>query len=281
MLMKSVSERLRPWPTIWLWFLLAIIALGIVTPSNPLLTIIKLTGIALCFVYALQRFPRDYLLHAAMLLTFIADICLALATTSSDLPIFFTNHAASFGVMELGVLVFLSVQIIHLGRLSTPRDFDLSGLTFPEQLRHFLNLSVNLASISFHFTIRDFCLTTIIITGANLCLGFMPTIFLLAAFYATALISNVVLGYHWWKSTDALPALCAFIGFILFLCCDTCTGVSYLASIGTFSLACKHIADFAAWLFYYPSQVFIANSAKNRNPLPESKKCAKIITKGR
>ena len=88
MIVEKTSKPARrelfaaPWPTIWVWIFLAIIILGIAIPNNPVLTIIKLGGIILCFVYSLTTFPRDKYLHFALLLTCIADLILAFNNTS-------------------------------------------------------------------------------------------------------------------------------------------------------------------------------------------------------
>lgn len=91
----------KPWPAIWAWIYLAIIVLGLATPGNDLLTFIKIAGIFLCFLYAVQFFKTDHLLKLAMLMTSIADVILALNNTAIS-----------------GIATFFLVQIIHLFRLS-------------------------------------------------------------------------------------------------------------------------------------------------------------------
>ncbi len=98
------SKTLRIWLTIWLIIYLLIVIIGLVAPSSDILTIIKLGGIILCFVYALRQFPRDRLLQAAMFTTCIADLILATDNTS-----------------EAGIIVFFITQIIHLVRLDGER----------------------------------------------------------------------------------------------------------------------------------------------------------------
>lgn len=91
----------RPWPTIWLWIMLANIVLGIATPASRMLMLIRLSGIILCLFYAIRYFPKDYTLQLAMLITVVSDLILAGDNTAA-----------------IGVLCFLLAQIIHLLRLS-------------------------------------------------------------------------------------------------------------------------------------------------------------------
>ncbi len=95
----------KPWPAIWAWFYLAIVVLGLATPTSDLITFIKLASIFLCLFYVVQLFKTDYLLQLAMLLTSIADILLAL-----------NNIAIS------GIITFFLAQIVHLFRLSPKKD---------------------------------------------------------------------------------------------------------------------------------------------------------------
>lgn len=89
-----------PWSAVWAWIFLAIIILGIFMPGSTLITIIKLSGILLCLIYACQKFPNDHLLQLALLCTFVADTILAI------------NNIA-----DGGLLFFLAAQLIHLFRL--------------------------------------------------------------------------------------------------------------------------------------------------------------------
>lgn len=106
-----------PWPAIWAWIFLAIVVLGLATPHNFTLTFIKIGGIFLCFVYALRIFPKDHLLQLALLVTFCADIILAVNNTA-----------------EAGVLVFLVAQILHTMRLE--------GKNYITQIISFAGLAV-------------------------------------------------------------------------------------------------------------------------------------------
>ncbi len=98
---KPLPKVVSTWLPIWLIFYLLIIGLGLLTPDNDLLTVIKLSSIILCFIYVLRNFPEDHLLLIAMFATSIADLILATDNTS-----------------EAGVIVFFITQTIHLIRLN-------------------------------------------------------------------------------------------------------------------------------------------------------------------
>lgn len=89
-----------PWPAIWAWIYLANLVLGFVSPNSTTLMVIRVGGIFLCLAYAVIRFPKDHLLHLALLATSIADVLLA------------ANNTA-----EIGIFIFLIAQVIHLVRL--------------------------------------------------------------------------------------------------------------------------------------------------------------------
>lgn len=212
-----------PWPTIWVWTILAIFILGLATPYSFTLTFIKISGIFLCFVYVLRNFPKDYLLQSALLVTFVADIILAINNTS-----------------EAGVLVFLMAQILHTIRLE--------GKNFLTQIISFSALA----------------LVAIIV---NLIWPLLPMLYLICGFYIVAIFTNACISWRWWRQHPHSPrAFCAWLGFTLFLCCDVCTGVSYLSLNQLFPAFCYAPANFLAWFFYYPSQVLISNSSKTHTP---------------
>lgn len=99
---KMKRLEIKPvWPIIWGIIYLAILILGIFAPAGDLITLIKLSGICLCLLYAILTFPHDHLLILAMLATSISDIILAVNNTSTA-----------------GVITFFAVQIIHLLRLN-------------------------------------------------------------------------------------------------------------------------------------------------------------------
>ncbi len=228
---KSVNWRElfpAPWPAIWLWIFLAIIVLGLATPNSLLLTIIKVGGILLCFVYALLIFPQDHLLQAALCVTFIADIILAINNTA-----------------EGGVFLFFIAQLIHFWRLSSKR------------LHPYL---IAYASIA---------ITTMIV---NFVAQFLPTMYILCLFYVIIICANIDISWRYQRQEPKNPhAWFALIGFVLFLCCDTCTALSYLSLNQAFPAFLYLPANFFAWFFYYPSQIFISNSSKHAIMLPKGR----------
>lgn len=227
---NSLSQPLSStWRAIWIWFYLAILLLGLIMPSDMLVTIIKLGSILGCLIYVYLAFRKDCLLQLAFLFTLIADILLAIGTTTTI--IFFGN----FGVMELGVIVFFCAQITHFYRLTNTKPFIILSI------------------------IAAFLLSTIATVLLNLC----PPIIVICVFYITMLITNIVVSARWVRrEPDNLVAKFALIGFIFFISCDICTGVSYLSTNGTLSTFLIAPANYLAWFFYYPSQILLSNSSK-------------------
>lgn len=211
---------MRLWLAFWLIIFSTIFILGLIAPDYLILTLVKLSGIFLCIVYALYRSPKDHLLQLALFVTFVADIFLAVSNTS-----------------PYGLLVFFTAQIIHFIRLSPPTKKHQPLLLFI-----FIAFAVT--------TLVAFCApdyTT-------------PTI---AGFYLIMLLANLYLAQKWQQSTpNNLPAHAAFFGFLLFLCCDLCTGLSFFSLTGALPLSFYRPANFFAWFFYYPSQILVSNSSK-------------------
>lgn len=217
-----------PWPAIWTWVFLAIVVLGLATPSDPTLTFIKLGGILLCLLYACKTFPCDRLLQLALFVTFIADIILAVNNTA-----------------EVGVILFLVAQIIHAIRLEG---------------KNYITQIISFTALAFVAIILNYILHIV------------PAMYLICGFYIVAICTNIYVSWRWWRQDSKnLPAFCAVLGFFLFLCCDACTGASYLSLNNMFPAFVYAPANFFAWFFYYPSQILVSNSAK----------CVKMYTKGR
>lgn len=213
------TPQFRIWFGIWITIYLLINITGLFAPSSDILTIIKLGGVILCFVYALRIYPEDRLLQAAMFTTCIADLILAAKNTS-----------------EAGIIVFFITQIIHLIRLDG------------EHLKTPLTI----------FT-GSFCVVILL----DLWLQLIPLIFVVSTFYAVAILMNIIVSYHWYHQSPKNPhARFALIGFILFACCDSCTVVSYLSLTGVLAPLFYGPANFMAWFFYYPSQIFVSNSSR-------------------
>lgn len=86
----------------WLWGLIyaTILVFGLFWPTSITVTILKLLGIFLCFVFTVKYFKKDKLLQVAFLFTFVADVLLAINNVSTA-----------------GVMVFAFAQISHFIRL--------------------------------------------------------------------------------------------------------------------------------------------------------------------
>lgn len=136
----------------------------------------------------------------------------------------------------IGLMVFFIAQIIHLYRLSTakrrPAIFVLS-------------------------------VVGLFIIACSIHLNIIPPIYIVVVFYTIALIANLIASKRWHKHTPRnLYANFALLGFLLFGFCDLCIVASYLSLINILPAVFYGIANYLAWLFYYPSQILISNSSK-------------------
>ncbi len=158
-------------------------------------------------------------------------LSLALLTTAlSDILLAINN------VSFPGLVCFFATQVIHLARLNSPAQ------TKP---------------------IYFLCCSTAVFVILNLFLHFLPDIYPIAFCYAVILLLNIISSWHWFRhEPNNRCARYALVGFGLFSCCDLCTVVSYFSLIGTLPAILYRIANFAAWFFYYPSQVLLSNSPK-------------------
>lgn len=201
-------------------------------PGGSLLTLIKLSSIFGCLIYARLVFPKDCPLHLALLLTLIADL-LIVANLSLATPLILIGDC---GLMELGIVFFFGVQTVHCYRLTSGKLI--------KPLIIYAVVALGLALV-------------------NLWLRFCPTIIILCGFYAVLLIANIVISACWVsQEPHNLVAKFALFGFILFISCDICTAVSYLGTNGVFTSNVITPANFLAWFFYYPAQIFLSNSSK-------------------
>ncbi len=217
--LTRVDRRwLITWATIYTSFML----IDAFNYNSPIATIIKYSGIFLCFLYSMLKYHKDHLLHLALFFTLLADAVLIFDNTS-----------------PLGVLLFCFAQFFHIARLSTV-SFDLRALIF-----------------------------YLIIVACILGIGFtmdLPIMYPLAGTYGATLITNVYIAFHWHKNAKTIASTCAVFGFTLFLCCDTCVAISYLATTHVLPFFLVNLANYFAWTFYYPSQVLISNSSKENLP---------------
>lgn len=90
----------KVWKGIWLFIFCGFISLDAFFPNFFGVTMLKLLGVAFCFIYVIQKYSNDKLLVVAFLLTFIADLVLAVNNTS-----------------RIGVLIFVLAQFAHFARI--------------------------------------------------------------------------------------------------------------------------------------------------------------------
>lgn len=132
-----------------------------------------------------------------------------------------------------GVYVFCFAQFMHLTRLTK----------LP-----YISLCIYAGGLSLFFALAI----------AN---GLDP-IYAIATVYGIQLICNVVMSVKLWRANSKhFRTRCAFYGFIAFLCCDICVALRFLALDGALPAAIIPTVAFLVWVFYYPSQVLIANSS--------------------
>ena len=132
-----------------------------------------------------------------------------------------------------GVYVFCFAQFMHLTRLTK----------LP-----YISLCIYAGGLSLFFALAI----------AN---GLDP-IYAVATVYGIQLICNVVMSVKLWHANSKhFRTRCAFYGFVAFLCCDICVALRFLALDGALPAAIIPTVAFLVWVFYYPSQVLIANSS--------------------
>ncbi len=101
------------WKGIWLFIFCGFVSLDAFFPGFFGVTMLKLMGIAFCFIYVLTKFPSDKWIIVAFLLTFIADLVLAFNNTSN-----------------IGVLFFVLAQFSHFARIKPLKKASLAPVAF-------------------------------------------------------------------------------------------------------------------------------------------------------
>ena len=133
----------------------------------------------------------------------------------------------------VGVYVFCFAQFMHLLRLTK----------LP-----YISLCIYTGGLSFFFALV-------------IAMGLKP-IYAIATVYGIELICNLIMSAKNWRNNSKhFRTRCAFYGFIAFFCCDFCVALRFLAFDGTLPPEFIPITSFLVWVFYYPSQVLIANSS--------------------
>lgn len=141
---------------------------------------------------------------------------------------------AGDNISMIGLMVFFMAQCVHLYRLLDP----IKRKFAPYLL-----------------------ITGYLIVAVDLLLNIIPPIYVICTFYAITLLLNLLISRQRYKlHPQSLYAFCGFWGFILFACCDLCTGISYFSLIELFPAFLYMPANVIAWVFYYPSQVLLSHS---------------------
>ena len=181
-------------------------------------SLVKISTILTCFLYASFFAPRDCLLRCALLFTFLADLILL-----------------SNNISPVGVAVFCLAQYFHTARYANLNSRFFIGWTF------FIVLSLAFTKIYQ-----------------------IPLIYGAAFIYANTLLLNFFLARQWLKRKvpeSRRAAICNFIGFILFICCDLTVLISFFSRSHFLPDFLYTPANFICWLFYFPSQVLLTNSS--------------------
>jgi len=148
-------------------------------------------------------------------------------------------------IAEGGLIFFLAAQLVHLYRLEPKKRRPIAII---------------------------FAIISVIAIASDLLLHFAPLIYVICAFYLQALIMNIIVSWRWYRHHHDEPrSLFSLVGFILFLLCDICVGMSYLSLTDTFVTALYMPANFFAWFFYYPSQILVSNSSRYATMVPKGR----------
>ena len=209
-----------PWLIVWFLVYLGFMILEIITGKCLAVTILKYGGLVLCFLYALIYERKDTYLIFALFLTLVADMILIFDSVS-----------------EIGVLVFIFVQLAHLLRFSIIR--------------------------------RTSLLIPVLMVALIIIAGFLqksiPTMFVLAMAYGVLMFTNIYEAYRWCKMDKSGAARCALFGFILFFLCDLSVGISYITTTATLPHTITILTSYFAWMFYLPAQVLITLSGNRKS----------------
>lgn len=163
--------------------------------------------------------------------------------TKLILALFFTFLADTLLVWTpwetAGVFVFCFAQIMHFLRLT---KLDRKYLLF--------YAAGALGLIGYTF-----------INGENI-------LYALATLYAIFLLCNLIMSFKRYRANKKdFHARCGWYGFVAFIGCDTCVGIRHLMLDGVISSHILPLVAFLVWVFYYPSQVLLANSSATKETL--------------
>ena len=132
-----------------------------------------------------------------------------------------------------GIYVFCFAQFMHLTRLT--------------KLSH--------STLGFYALMLSLILSFVVVFG-------LKPIYAMATVYGIELTCNLIMSIKNYRSDKKdFRIRCAYYGFIAFICCDICVALRFLAMDDTLPAAIIPLTSFLVWVFYYPSQVLIANSS--------------------
>ncbi len=101
-------------------------------------------------------------------------------------------------------------------------------------------------------------------------------LYVLATMYGLLLFTNLALSIRRYREHNRdFRARCAMQGFIMFVGCDVCVGLRHLMLDGILPAQFLPLVAFMVWVFYYPSQVLLANSSTEpirQKPIKVAKK---------
>ena len=143
----------------------------------------------------------------------------------------------------VGVYVFCFAQLMHLLRLSKAK-LEIIG-AYAAALGLFAALGI--------------------VSG-------LDPLYAICTVYALELVCNLVLSYRRYaKHPKDFKARCCFYGFMAFIACDFCVALRHLSLDSLLPVEILPLVAFLVWVFYYPSQVLIANSSTQKPSLHLSK----------
>ena len=203
----------------------AVLYYFVLTGSGMTFTVTAYTGIILCFAFALiMGIRQDWLMVAGLACTVGADYCLVICDPIQQL---------------WGMVFFLGAQTFYAISLYRKRKNNV-----------LLGIRIGLSVIAL--------VVAFVVLKEN-----VDPLALISVCYYANLIMNMVTAFTQWDKCKLLP-----IGFVLFILCDTIIGLQ-VASGGYLPIP-KDSALYSflfngfntSWMFYLPSQVLIALSAR-------------------
>lgn len=141
------------------------------------------------------------------------------------------------------------------------------------QLMHFMRLS----KMNQKYLIYFMALISGLIIAAGI--RHASILYSVATLYGLLLFSNLGLSIARFRKNKAdFRYRCAMYGFFAFVGCDVCVGIRHLMLDGVVPAQFLPLIAFLVWVFYYPSQVLLANSSTEPIKQKKLRKVAKKST---